>query len=124
MIESSKPVLDEAVFMEAQNFMNSKFSKIIGYYFEDTAAYIEIINKGASENDASAIIPVAHTIKSSSKQLGAEKLSYAAEKLEEMARLCVKGEESIFQVVTLAHTVEPIFIETMDKIKKIIAEQK
>jgi HPt (histidine-containing phosphotransfer) domain-containing protein len=116
-------LIDESVFKKARSFMNVKFPKIIGYYFEDTQSYIDTIEKSIIDQDIGMIIPAAHTIKSSSKQLGAERLSLAAAHLEEAARLYTQGQGDDKQVYTLASGISLIFADTQHSIKYIMISE-
>lgn len=110
-------LLDRDVFEAARKIMDQKFTRIIGYYLEDTASYIETIKSGMTHHDAAIIMPAAHTIKSSSKQMGAEYLSSIAAKLEQMSREHIKQEQNFSEIANTALLLEKIFISTKQEIE-------
>ena len=59
---------------------------MVKYFLEDTQMYLEEIEKGVAENNAEIAISPAHTIKSSAKQLGAERVSEVSKAIEELCR--------------------------------------
>ncbi len=66
--------------------MKRRFATMIEYFLEDTQNYIEQINKGVENGDYTAIVVPAHTIKSSSRQMGAITVSDLSKDLEALAR--------------------------------------
>lgn len=88
-------LIDLDALRNAKTLMNHKFTKIIGYYFEDTETYIHAIDEGLSKKDAGLIVPAAHTIKSSSKQLGATPLSEIAFEIEAQAKDVLRNQQDI-----------------------------
>ena len=67
---------------------------MLTYYLEDVAIYLDEIQVGLKERDPKKIYPAAHTIKSSSKQLGAMKVSDFAREIEFAARAISENGES------------------------------
>ncbi|MFK7967900.1 MAG: Hpt domain-containing protein [Rickettsiaceae bacterium] len=68
----------------AKDLMGDRFPKMIEYFLEDTQMYMEEIKRGLTEQDLQTILISAHTIKSSAKQLGADRLSDIALQLESL----------------------------------------
>jgi len=66
--------------------MKQRFGTMVEYYTEDTAQYIQTIQDALNKQDLAAIIAPAHTIDSSSLQLGANTVSKIAKALEQLAR--------------------------------------
>lgn len=67
-------VLNMSVVEEARELMSERFPMMVKYFLEDTQMYLEEIERGVKENNAEIAISPAHTIKSSAKQLGAERV--------------------------------------------------
>ena len=80
------PVLDEEILREARDMMQARFPDMVRFFLEDSASYLKTIRSGLEEKDAQKIITPAHTIKSSSKQLGAILVSETAKDIEASAR--------------------------------------
>jgi HPt (histidine-containing phosphotransfer) domain-containing protein len=106
------PVLDISVFAEARDAMRDRFGKVISFYLEDTTSYIEKIRSGLGTQNAEAIVPPAHTIKSSSRQLGAIRLSELAKDIELTCRDIVKGNGSLESIPAKFEQLEAAFDET------------
>lgn len=100
--------IEPAIFAEAQTMMKKRFAEMITYYLEDVATYLVEIRAGLYAKDAKKIYPAAHTIKSSSKQLGAMQVADIAKDIEFMGRAIAEDRESganTFEAIT-ARTVE------------------
>lgn len=87
--------LDTAAVAKAKSMMKRRFATMIEYFLEDTQNYIEQINKGIENSDYSAMVVPAHTIKSSSRQMGAIVVSDLSKELEALAR----AEEASFEKI-------------------------
>lgn len=90
-------VLNMSIVEEAKELMSDRFPMMVKYFLEDTQMYLEEIEKGVKENNAEIAISPAHTIKSSAKQLGAERISDASKSIEEICRDIVENRNNDFQ---------------------------
>ncbi len=66
----------------ARNLLGDRFSIIIKYFLEDIEIYLSEIAKGLKEKDIRIISSSSHTIKSSAKQLGIDRVSEVAKQTE------------------------------------------
>ena len=82
----SPPVLDAGVLNELRDVLGSEVDKIIAVYLEDSPRLIAQLERAAVGNDLIALRVAAHTLKSSSANVGATTLSEAARDLEHRAR--------------------------------------
>lgn len=81
--EDSRASLDIRTFNAMRELMQGKFTAFAKLYLEDTAFQIEYMKRIAETGrDAEDTIMPAHSIKSTSKQIGAMQLANVAEKLE------------------------------------------
>ena len=71
---------------ELREVLGSEVDKIINAYLEDTPRLIAQLERAAVDNDPIALRVAAHTLKSSSANVGATTLSDAARDLEHGAR--------------------------------------
>lgn len=71
---------------EAKDLMSERFPTMVKYFLEDTEMYINEIEHAMQNKDFAMAISPAHTIKSSAKQLGAEKVSDIARQIEVHSR--------------------------------------
>lgn len=70
----------------ARNLLGERFSVIIKYFLEDTEVYLAEIAKGLKEKNIRIIFSSSHTIKSSAKQLGIDRLSDVAKQTESLSQ--------------------------------------
>ncbi|MDA9163262.1 Hpt domain-containing protein [Rickettsiaceae bacterium] len=91
MTEQQLDIINIKLAEEAKNLMTDRFPTMVSYFLEDTQMYLEEIEKGATEDDPERAISPAHTIKSSAKQLGAERVSEIAKNIEELCRNLVEN---------------------------------
>ena len=70
----------------ARNLLGERFSVIIKYFLEDTEVYLSEIAKGLKEKNIRIIFSSSHTIKSSAKQLGIDRLSDVAKLTESLSQ--------------------------------------
>ncbi len=86
-VPSSKtPLLDEDAIDNARSILKDKHEEMINIYIINSRQYIEKIEKFILANDAEGIIRPAHTLKSTSKQMGAAQLGDLAKNLEQLAK--------------------------------------
>ena len=91
--------IDMHVFAIAQQTLGLKLPTILSYYLEDADSYLHRIHDAITRHDPAAAIIPAHTLKSSSRQLGAHQLADLAEKTESIARK--GGTDAITQLAEL-----------------------
>lgn len=116
---SDNPVLDSALVNEAKALMQAKFPQMVSYYIEDTEGYITYIEKALADNNTEGLIPPAHTAKSSSKQMGALRLSAIARTIELEAREAVSLKQSPRQIGLLLEKMKQTFIETREAFRHV-----
>jgi signal transduction histidine kinase/CheY-like chemotaxis protein/HPt (histidine-containing phosphotransfer) domain-containing protein len=82
----TKPAIDRAIFDELLDVMGSEFSALVKVYLEDTPKNLKILTEAAARNATDAMIAPAHSLKSTSANLGALGLSEIAKRIEHNAR--------------------------------------
>ena len=108
----TSPVLDAAILARAKNIVEEKFPKMASYFIEDCAIYIGQITEALEALSAESLIPPAHTLKSSSRYMGALRMADIAEQIETEARETIKGSGSIVAVPGLLKELRRVFAET------------
>ncbi|HEY7773532.1 MAG TPA: Hpt domain-containing protein, partial [Marinagarivorans sp.] len=88
--------LNAAAVAKAKNIMKHRFPTMIEYYLEDTQSYIDQIRRGLDEGSYAQLVVPSHTIKSSSRQMGAYAVAELGQKIEAMAR----AEEVSFETLS------------------------
>ncbi len=117
------PVLDTEILEDIKKTMASKFDEIVNYYLEDAGEYVFSIKEGYDDNSAAAIIHPAHTLKSSSSQMGAMKLSEIARKIEETSRESKEDGSSIDSIKELVLSLPDELAAVNDAMKAFTKEQ-
>ena len=80
------PVLDDEVLAELREVMGAEFRNLVEMFLVDATKYIRQLEEAATANDLQRMIAPAHTLKSSSANLGAMTVSAAAKRIEVGAR--------------------------------------
>ena len=78
--------IDKSVFDNLRNLMGDEFLALLQAYEEDTAEFVKTLRDACSKDDHAALQLPAHSMKSSSANMGAMRLSTLAKKLEEQVR--------------------------------------
>jgi HPt (histidine-containing phosphotransfer) domain-containing protein len=80
------PVLDQSLLEELREIAGDETARIIALFLEDAPRLISALEKGAAIPDLDVMRDAAHTLKSSSANVGAMALSAAAKRVELGAR--------------------------------------
>jgi len=93
--------------------LGADFTRILGYFQEDGAKSVSLIEDATRDRDAVALVLPAHTLKSEAFQFGAIELGTLAERIEQCARQAVEDHD--FPVELTEHVVllRPLFDEAM-----------
>jgi signal transduction histidine kinase/CheY-like chemotaxis protein/HPt (histidine-containing phosphotransfer) domain-containing protein len=81
------PAIDRGVFDELLEVMGSEFAALVKVYLEDTPKNLRVLAEAAKRGDTDAMVAPAHSLKSTSANLGANGLSELSKKIETNARL-------------------------------------
>ncbi len=79
-------VLDDEVLAELREVMGAEFNNLVRMFLDDAKKYIDQLETAAAENQIERMVAPAHTLKSSSANLGAMAVSAAAKRIEVGAR--------------------------------------
>lgn len=114
MTDAARDIVDWTYFEKSRAELGPGFIRILSYFKEDGVKSIAQIEQAMHEQNTTALVIPAHTLKGESRQLGAEPLAKIAELIEQTARFCIEThrfpDELVPQVVELRrlfnHTVE------------------
>ena len=110
MAEEAREIVDWVHFEKSRSELGPGFIRILSYFKEDGVKSIAQIEQAMREQNTSALVRPAHTLKGESRQLGAESLARVAELIESTARLCIEThrfpDELVPQVVELRRLFE------------------
>jgi len=90
-MENKLEILNPITLAEAKELMGNRFPTMVKYFIEDTNMYMDEIQAAVSSQDANKSLAPAHTIKSSARQLGAERVSEIAKEIEFLSRDIIDG---------------------------------
>ena len=118
MTDEARDIVDWAHFEKSRTELGPGFIRILSYFKEDGVKSIAQIEQAMHEQNTTALVIPAHTLKGESRQLGAEPLAQVAELIETTARFCVEThrfpDELIPQVVELRR----LFTQTTELFEK------
>lgn len=80
------PAIDMSVHAGIRNLMGDEFAELIDAYLEDTAGFVRLMREACNSEDYKALHVSAHSMKSSSANIGAMRLSALAKELELQVR--------------------------------------
>jgi CheY-like chemotaxis protein/HPt (histidine-containing phosphotransfer) domain-containing protein len=83
---SEGAAIDMNVVRDLMDLMGSDFHDLIRVYLEDTPKNLSALERGARSNDIDALVAPAHSLKSTSANLGALLLADMAKRIEQGAR--------------------------------------
>jgi signal transduction histidine kinase/CheY-like chemotaxis protein/HPt (histidine-containing phosphotransfer) domain-containing protein len=89
-VEQTKPAppsIDRGVFDELLEVMGDEFAALVKVYLEDTPKNLRILAEAAKRGDTDGMVAPAHSLKSTSANLGANRLSDLAKKIETNSRM-------------------------------------
>ena len=105
MADEARDIVDWAYFEKSRTELGPGFIRILSYFKEDGTKSIAQIEAAMREQNTTALVLPAHTLKGESRQLGAEPLAKIAELIETTARFCIEihrfPDELVPQVVEL-----------------------
>ena len=79
-------MLDQNLLTEFKAIVKGKYATLIGFFIEDSQKYIDTILKEVNAGNLHNAASAAHTLKSSSRQVGATELGMLAEDIEKYSR--------------------------------------
>ena len=118
MADEARDVVDWTHFEKSRTELGPAFIRILSYFREDGVKSIAQIELAMREENTTALVLPAHTLKGEARQLGAEPVAKLAELIETTARLCVEThrfpDELVPQVVELRN----LFNQTVELFEK------
>ena len=92
--------LDHKTITTLREDVGDAFNEMVKVYIEDMGILLRSLEKSVIENNASTLTHYAHTIKGSSANFGADRLSQIAKRLEDMGRKNeTDGAEELVQIL-------------------------
>ena len=111
-------IVDWALFEKNRTELGPGFIRIISYFREDGAKSVAQIEAAMREQNTTALVLPAHTIKGEARQLGAEPLAAMAELIESTARLCIETHRFPDELVPEVVQLRKLFSDTVELFDK------
>ena len=89
-MDDGSDIIDWPYFEKSRAELGPGFIRILSYFREDGAKSVAAIEQAMHSQDTVALVIPAHTLKGESRQFGAEPLAAVAEKIEQVARICIE----------------------------------
>ena len=112
-------ILNQEIISEAKDMMKDKFDKMVEYFLEDSITYVNQVEEEFNNNNAEGVVPPSHTLKSSSKQMGAMLLSEISADIELTSREIVKGNGSLEDIKDKITVLKDALGKTQEAYKEI-----
>lgn len=118
MSDEARDIVDWTHFEKSRAELGPGFIRILSYFKEDGVKSIAQIEQAMHDQNATALVLPAHTLKGESRQLGAEPLAKIAELIESTARLCVETHRFPDELVPEVVQLRTLFNQTVELFEK------
>jgi histidine phosphotransfer protein HptB len=116
--EARLDIVDWAHFEKSRAELGPGFIRIISYFREDGVKSLDQIEHAMREQDTTALVLPAHTLKGEARQLGAEPLAKVAELIEQTARFCMETHRFPDELVPEVVELRRLFNQTVELFDK------
>jgi len=113
LTDEARDIVDWAHFEKSRTELGPGFIRILSYFKEDGTKSIAEIEQAMREQNTTALVIPAHTLKGESRQLGAEPLAKVAELIETTARFCIESHRFPDELVPEVVELRRLFNETI-----------
>jgi HPt (histidine-containing phosphotransfer) domain-containing protein len=111
-------IVDWTHFEKNRADLGPGFIRILSYFREDGAKSVAQIELAMHQQNTTALVMPAHTIKGEARQFGAEPLADMAELIESTARLCIETHRFPDELVASVVELRKLFEQTVDLFDK------
>jgi HPt (histidine-containing phosphotransfer) domain-containing protein len=118
LADEAREIVDWAHFEKSRTELGPAFIRILSYFKEDGVKSIAQIEQAMHEQNTTALVLPAHTLKGEARQLGAEPVAKLAELIESTARLCVETHRFPDEIVPQVVELRKLFDETVQLFEK------
>ena len=118
MADEARDIVDWGHFEKSRAELGPSFIRILSYFKEDGVKSIAQIEAAMHEQNTTALVIPAHTLKGESRQLGAGPLAKVAELIEQTARLCVETRRFPDELVPEVVELRRLFSQTVELFDK------
>lgn len=118
MTDEARDIVDWVHFEKSRTELGPGFIRILSYFKEDGVKSIAQIESAMREQNTTALVIPAHTLKGESRQLGAEPLAKIAELIETTARFCIETHRFPDELVPEVVELRKLFNQTVELFDK------
>ena len=118
LADEARDVVDWAHFEKSRAELGPAFIRILSYFKEDGVKSVQQIEQAMHDQNTTALVIPAHTLKGEARQLGAEPVAKLAELIESTARLCVETHRFPDELVPQVVELRKLFNETVVQFEK------
>ncbi len=118
MADEARDIVDWGHFEKGRAELGPSFIRILSYFREDGVKSVAQIEQAMHDQNTTALVIPAHTLKGESRQLGAEPLAKIAELIEQTARLCVETHRFPDELVPEVVELRRLFSQTVEMFDK------
>jgi HPt (histidine-containing phosphotransfer) domain-containing protein len=111
-------IVDWVHFEKSRAELGPGFIRILSYFKEDGVKSIPQIETAMRDQNTTALVIPAHTLKGEARQLGAEPLAKVAELIETTARFCIESRRFPDELVPEVVELRRLFAATVDLFDK------
>jgi HPt (histidine-containing phosphotransfer) domain-containing protein len=111
-------IVDWALFEKNRAELGPGFIRILSYFREDGSKSLDQIDQAMRDENTTALVIPAHTIKGEARQLGAEPIAKIAELIESTARLCIETHRFPDELVPQVVELRKLFSQTVEAFDK------
>jgi histidine phosphotransfer protein HptB len=112
-VEDGSDIVDWVHFEKSRAELGPGFIRILSYFREDGAKSVAQIEQAMRDQNTTALVIPAHTIKGEARQLGAEPIATIAELIETTARLCIETHRFPDELVANVVELRKLFEQTV-----------
>ena len=116
--DEAQEIVDWGHFEKSRSELGPGFIRILSYFKEDGVKSIAQIEQAMHEQNTTALVIPAHTLKGEARQLGAEPLAAIAELIETTARFCLEAHRFPDELVPEVVQLKNLFNETVELFEK------
>ena len=118
MADEARDIVDWTHFEKSRAELGPGFIRILSYFKEDGTKSIAQIEQAMRDENTTALVIPAHTLKGESRQLGAEPMAKIAELIETTARFCVETHRFPDELVPQVVELRRLFNQTIELFDK------
>jgi HPt (histidine-containing phosphotransfer) domain-containing protein len=116
--DNARDIIDWTHFEKSRTELGPSFIRILSYFKEDGVKSIAQIEQAMRDQNTTALVMPAHTLKGESRQLGAEPLASIAELIETTARFCIENGRFPDELVPNVVELRNLFTETVEQFER------